>query len=164
MHSSARTLRGRYSPPHIDSASRRPRAQRPSSAGAYAALWRWLRQVARRGPRRGPMCENSQCYLCFHGQRREASLLAGRVLQLSVLLIICRSRVRAPPAPPAVLIPPALDSWLVRGPTRLQLCSCRSSPPAHVEQLPSGSWRAKLYAERDSLAASSGSGRSARRR
>ena len=42
---------------------------------------------------------------------REASLLARRVLRLSVLLIICRSRVRAPPAPPAVSLGFAADPW-----------------------------------------------------
>ena len=36
---------------------------------------------------------------------------ARRVLRLSVLLIICRSRVRAPPAPPAVLCLHQIDSW-----------------------------------------------------
>jgi hypothetical protein len=44
---------------------------------------------------------NSQCYLCVNGQQREVSLQVKPMLRPSVLLIICRSRVRAPPAPPA---------------------------------------------------------------
>ena len=54
-----------------------------------------------RGVDRRPV--KSQCYLCNRGSRRMASLQARRVVRLSVLLIICRSRVRAPPAPPAVI-------------------------------------------------------------
>ena len=44
-------------------------------------------------------------------QQREASLQARRTLQTSVLLIICRSRVRAPPATPAVSVHSALTPW-----------------------------------------------------
>jgi hypothetical protein len=46
---------------------------------------------------------NSQCRVCIHGSRRKESLQARHVLRTSVLLIICRSRVRAPPAPPGGL-------------------------------------------------------------
>jgi hypothetical protein len=44
--------------------------------------------------------QRSQGHVCVHSMPREASLLVRRVLRTSVLLIICRSWVRAPPAPP----------------------------------------------------------------
>lgn len=45
----------------------------------------------------------SQGHVCIHSTRGEASLLVKQVLRTSVLLIICQSRVRAPPAPSAVM-------------------------------------------------------------
>jgi hypothetical protein len=43
-----------------------------------------------------------QSHVCVRCMPREASLQVKRLLRTSVLLIICRSRVRAPPAPPTV--------------------------------------------------------------
>ena len=80
-----------------------------------------------------------------------ASLLARRVLRLSVLLIICRSRVRAPPAPPAVLrLHRSIHDCFVDRPNLL-LCSLPRWSSGYVEQLPSKSWRANVYAGKDLL-------------
>ncbi len=54
----------------------------------------------------------------------------------AVLLVIRRSWVRAPPAPPAVFLILLVEPWIGSG---------------HIEQLPSGSWRAKVYAGKDPL-------------
>ena len=72
-------------------------------------------------------------------------------LRLSVLLIICRSRVRAPPAPPAVLCRHrSIRDWFVDR-RNLQLCSLRRWSSGHVQQPPSGSWRAKVSSGMDPL-------------
>ena len=72
-------------------------------------------------------------------------MLARRVLQTSVLLIICRSRVRAPPAPPAVLCRHrSIRDWFVDR-RNLLLCSLPRWSSGHIEQLPSGSRRARVY-------------------
>jgi hypothetical protein len=70
---------------------------------------------------------------------REALVQVKETLQTSVLLILCRSRVRAPPAPPAAIrhIRCCLDgSW-----TGI-VCRCYrqgACPYGHREQLSSGS-------------------------
>jgi hypothetical protein len=54
------------------------------------------------------------CQLCNQGHRRHgsvASVQAVRPMRRAVLLIIRRSWVRAPPAPPAVLIPVVGEPW-----------------------------------------------------
>jgi hypothetical protein len=42
-------------------------------------------------------------------------------------------------------------SWLVRGPTESAALQSARLGGGHIEQLPSGSWRAKVYAEKDPL-------------
>jgi hypothetical protein len=67
-------------------------------------------------------------------------------LRTSVLLLIRWFRVRPPGAPPAVLcLHRPFRDWFVDRPNPL-LRSCRLGPSGHIEQLPSGSWRARLYA------------------
>jgi hypothetical protein len=111
-----------------DGSARRPgEGRRLHSVTALAAA-RYL--VVDRGVDR--RLRKSLCHLCSQGRSREASVQVKHVLLLSVLLIICRSRVRAPPAPPAVLrsLPPVgvpgsaleeneaedLAIWLCRNP------------------------------------------------
>ena len=84
---------------------------------------------------RGPPPRKFQRHVCFHSNELVASLLARRVLQLSVLLIICRSRVRAPPAPPAFY---TFTDRFVTG-------SWTGGISA------SGLWRAKVYAGKHPL-------------
>jgi hypothetical protein len=106
-----------------------------------------------RGVDRRP--RKSRGHVCIRSMSREASLLARRVVQPSALLLIRWFRVRPPGAPPAA--PPAvlclhrsIRDWLVDRPNP-QLRSSRLGPSGHIEQLPSGSWRAKVYAGKDSL-------------
>ena len=94
---------------------------------------------------------NSQRHVCSHTEELVASLQFKRVWRTSVLLIICRSRVRAPPAPPAVLcFHRSIRDWSVDR-RNLQLCSLPRRSFGHIEQLPSGSWRARVYAGKDLL-------------
>jgi hypothetical protein len=84
-----------------------------------------LRQVTAMAPgggsQRGPQCGPAPVKLPVPRVRswhqREVSLLVKRMLRASVLLIICRSWVRAPPAPPAVIrdIRYCMDGFVDRG-------------------------------------------------
>jgi hypothetical protein len=53
-----------------------------------------------------------------------------------------------PGAPPAVLIVFRVDSWTDEN---RSFAACRLSPSGYMKQLPSGSWRAKVYAGKDQL-------------
>ena len=69
-------------------------------------------------------------------------------------LIICRSRVRAPPAPPAVLVVRRTRPWTgsrTDAGMAVYGAAMAYAPSGHIEQLPSGSWRAKVYAGKDPL-------------
>ena len=119
--------------------------------GRRSACPRWLQSVTTiapsrvlgvdRGVDRRP--EKSQCHVCIRGIAHEASLLVRRMLRTSVLLLIRWFRVRPPGAPPAVLIVFRVGSWTVEN---CSFIACRLSPSGHIEQLPSGSWRAKVCA------------------
>ena len=86
---------------------------------------------ARRGPGRGPasVVMPVPCVRSWHC--REASLQVKRVLRTSVLLIICRSRVRARPPH----LQPHLPFWLVRR-TPPWTCSWTDVRPACGQRRP----------------------------
>src|SRR5579871_4607716 len=64
-----------------------------------------------RGPARGPRTSCKWCNLSYGRQDFVVSVQAERRERRAVVLIIRRSWVRAPPAPPAVLIPVAGEPW-----------------------------------------------------
>jgi hypothetical protein len=98
------------------------------------------------GPVRGPSHPCKRCNQGHQGHGSVVSVQVVRTVHKAVLLIIRRSWVRAPPAPPAVLLCLPVEPWT-----------------GHIEQLPSGSWRAKVYAGTDrSPAGRSASARHAR--
>ena len=82
------------------------------------------------------------------------SVQLARTVQEAVLLIIRRSWVRAPPAPPAVLpisiLVPGSGSWTDVGSSMCRYVMVRGLA-GHIERLSSGSWRVKVYAGTDPL-------------
>jgi hypothetical protein len=85
--------------------------------------------------------------------QRHGSVLSVPVVCLvhvAVLLIIRRSWVRAPPAPPAVLPFWIMVPWTDVGDPVYRHVVARG-PAGHIEPLPSGSWRVKVHAGTDPL-------------
>ncbi len=124
----------------------------PQAPDIGRALLTMLRTVAGlgigrrgRGPVRGP---SHLCNQCAQGHRRHGSVVAvqlARMMHAAVLLIIRRSWVRAPPAPPAVSISDRRWSWTdVGGAIHPAVIAVRSHRVA-VEWV----WRAKTYGGKD---------------
>ena len=67
--------------------------------------------MIRRGPARGPSNSCKWCNLSYGRQDFVVSVQVERRERRAVVLIIRRSWVRAPPAPPAVLIPVVGEPW-----------------------------------------------------
>src|SRR6266567_5696912 len=101
----------------------------PQAPDIGRALLTMLRTVAGlgigrrgRGPVRGP---SHLCNQCTQGHRRHGSVVSvqlARMMHEAVLLIIRRSWVRAPPAPPSLICTNVLISWLAC--TRAGLARC----------------------------------------
>ena len=93
--------------------------------------------MVRRGPVRGP---SHLCKQCNQGHRRHGSVVSVQVVRTmheAVVLIIRRSWVRAPPAPPAVPLQLSAKSWTdVGGPVYRPLTSLVRAARSPARVLP----------------------------